>query len=99
MNPYEHSPEHQFWLDVGLSTRPANALAFEGITNIEMLKTLDEQHLLRIPNFGPKSLREIQKLTGYPVRRKIRLLEKYEDLDLIRILEDRGYVVTKTGEQ
>lgn len=48
------------WSDLGLSSRPAHALARLGIETIEELRRLPESTLSRQHNVGRKSLREVK---------------------------------------
>ncbi len=45
----------------GLSARTSKALSNEGIHSLEQLKLCTEKELLRIPNFGRKSLNELRE--------------------------------------
>ena len=48
--------------EVKLSTRAANVLKFESITTLEQLSTFSAAQLLRFPNFGRRTLNEIEHL-------------------------------------
>jgi hypothetical protein len=48
--------------EVKLSTRAANILKFESITTLEQLSTFSAAQLLRFPNFGRRTLNEVEHL-------------------------------------
>lgn len=48
--------------EVKLSPRAANVLKFESITTLEQLSTFSTSELLRFPNFGRKTLNEVEHL-------------------------------------
>lgn len=50
--------------ELELNVRPANALHNEGIETLRELVTKTEAELMRIPNFGRKSLHEIKEMLG-----------------------------------
>lgn len=53
-----------YWNDFPFSTRTVNAMVNESIHSIEHLCQHTEWELLRIPNFGRKSLNEIKEYLG-----------------------------------
>jgi hypothetical protein len=55
------------WLKEGFSRRVANIFAYEGIIDEEGLCNYEESELLRIPNFGKTSLREVRQWLGKTV--------------------------------
>lgn len=55
-----------YWRQKGLSVRASNAFANGGIRNLDDLKKQTCQDLLKLPNFGRGSLKEVQKVTGLP---------------------------------
>lgn len=55
--------------ELELNVRPANALRNEGIETLRELVTKTEAELMRIPNFGRKSLQEIiEALADFDLR-------------------------------
>lgn len=52
----------RYWTDLGLPVRPAQALKQADITSLAELGAMTDADLMRIPNFGEASLREVHAL-------------------------------------
>lgn len=53
---HEQRAIFNIWTERGFDTRSANAYVYLGITEIEQLVVMTEAELLRLPNYGRKSL-------------------------------------------
>ena len=53
---------NRFWLDVGLSTRLANALARAGLGGWKSLNGWSDKDLLQLPNVGKVGLAELRTM-------------------------------------
>lgn len=87
-----------YWRGMGLSTRAINGLLNNDILTLDQLKNVDYIALMRTPNFGVKSLREIAEKTGYPLDRRTIPDLPFTDERLILELNKRGYAVGKVAK-
>ena len=88
-----------YWSGMGLSVRVINVLLNEGIDTIDQLMTVNYRELLRSPNFGVKSLKELKEKTGFPPEPIDVPDLSFTDARLILELRKRGYTVSRNGKE
>ena len=87
-NPEPKDTPREYWLAMGLPTRAANCLHNEGIKTLDELAQVDLDDLMRIPNFGKKSLAAISEL-----------LAKHGYNDPLTILRERADLLLKEARK
>lgn len=74
--------------DLGLSARANNALRRKGIHYKEQLDIMDDKDLLRIKGVGKGSLAEIRSKIGPPEKPKMKLAERLEIEQVLKMVAE-----------
>jgi len=83
-----------YWREYGLSVRTSNCLLNSGISDISQLALLSRGDLLQTPNFGKKSLKELEEfMRAHDVHFRADFTQQQIDR-VIEFLQLRGWTIT-----